>query len=184
MELKPSKTRIAHTLYRDGSEDGKAGFNFLRYYIQQFSAGKYISRRHAGSGEILGFRTLITPSKESCKRHQLKLKSVIKKYPNSHQARLINELNPIIRGWINYFYFSDATTRRDFARQHHLSFQKLRAWGRFRTGNTKKAFKKYWMKIGNNNWVFASKNENDSFHRLLAHTDLGRSSNEYVKVKS
>ena len=45
MELKPSKTRIAHTLYRDGSEDGKAGFNFLRYYIQQFSAGKYISRR-------------------------------------------------------------------------------------------------------------------------------------------
>ena len=183
LELKPSKTRIAHTLYPEGSEDGKAGFNFLGYHIQQFPAGKYRSRRHARSGEILGFRTLITPSKESCKRHQLKLKSVIKKHPNSHQARLINELNPIIRGWINYFHFSDATTSRDFARQHHLTFQKLRAWGRFRTGNTKDAFEKYWMKIGNNNWVFATRDENGSFHRLLAHTDLGSSSNEYVKVK-
>ncbi|MGL5942697.1 MAG: reverse transcriptase domain-containing protein [Waterburya sp.] len=35
LELKPDKTRIAHTLYPELSEDGIAGFDFLGYNIRQ-----------------------------------------------------------------------------------------------------------------------------------------------------
>ena len=64
LELKPSKTRIAHTLISEQSEDGKAGFDFLGHHIQQFPVGKYKSAINRW-GKILGFRTLITPSKDA-----------------------------------------------------------------------------------------------------------------------
>ena len=41
LELKPSKTRITHTLQHDHEE---VGFDFLGFHIQQFPVGK----THAG----------------------------------------------------------------------------------------------------------------------------------------
>ncbi|MEL7039729.1 MAG: reverse transcriptase domain-containing protein [Cyanobacteria bacterium J06592_8] len=183
LELKPSKTRIAHTLYQELSEDGKAGFDFLGYHIQQFPTGKYRSSIHPSTKEKLGFRTLITPSKDACKKHQLQLKQVVDKHKYSHQALLIKELNPIIRGWTNYYQFSNAQTVGELTRQDYLLFQKLRAWSRHRTGDWYKARKKYWTRIGNNNWVFATRQGDANPLRLLTHTEFGSSGSEYVKVK-
>ena len=177
LELKPSKTRIAHTMYPEQSEDEVAGFDFLGYKIRQFPVGKHRSSIHPSTKERLGFRTLITPSKDACKKHQLEIKRVIKKHKYSHQARLINELNPIIRGWTNYYQFSNAQTVGELTRQDYLLFQKLRAWARHRTGNWSKARKKYWTKIANNNWVFATRQENANPLRLLTHTQF-----EWVRV--
>ena len=73
LELKPSKTRIAHTLDSEKSEDGIAGFDFLGYNIRQFPAGKYVSAKN-GSKEIIGFNTFITPSKDALKKHQSRVK--------------------------------------------------------------------------------------------------------------
>ncbi len=70
LELKPAKTRIAHTLHPELSEDGRAGFDFLGHHIQQFLVGKYSSAIHPTTKKPLGFRTLITPSKDACKKHQ------------------------------------------------------------------------------------------------------------------
>jgi RNA-directed DNA polymerase len=183
LELKPSKTRIAHTLFPELSEDAQAGFDFLGYHIRQFRVGKYKSSIHPSSKEKLGFRTLITPSKNACKKHQQKLKDVLKKHKYSHQSKLIMELNPIIRGWANYYSFSDAQTTGVFSRQDHLVYQKLRAWSRHRTGDLNQARKKYWTTIGNNNWVFATRKGDENPLRLLSHTEFGSSSTEYMKVK-
>lgn len=183
LKLKPSKTRIAHTLIPEQSEDGQAGFDFLGYHIRQFQVGKYKSSVHPSSQEKLGFRTLITPSKSACKKHQQKIKDVFQKHKYSHQAKLIVELNPIIRGWMNYYSFSDAQTTRVLTGQDCLVFQKLRAWGLHRTSDWSKAKKKYWMTIGNNNWVFAARKGDENPLRLLSHNEFGSSSTEYVKVK-
>jgi RNA-directed DNA polymerase len=184
LNLKPSKTRIAHTLYPELSEDGKAGFDFLGYHIQQFPSGKYRSAKNPSSQKILGFKTLITPSKDACKKHQLDIKRVVRRNKHSHQKQLINELNPIIRGWANYYHFSDAQLTREFTRQDCLIFQKLRAWARYRTGKWNNDTKnKYWMKIDNKNWVFATRQGSANSLRLLTHTEFGSSSTEYVKVK-
>ena len=184
LKLKPSKTRIAHTLRPELSEDGLAGFDFLGYHIQQFPAGKYASAKHPSTKLPLRFRTLITPSKKSCKQHQKNIKDVIRKHKNSHQALLIKELNPIIRGWVKYYSFSDAQSVKELPRQDHLIVQKLRAWARYRTGNFgKKTKRKYWTKIGNNNWVFATRSGDANPLRLLTHTEFGSSSTKYVRVK-
>ncbi len=183
LELKPSKTRIAHTLYPELSEDGLAGFDFLGYHIRQLPVGKYRSSIHPSTREKVGYRTLISPSKDACKKHQLELKRVVDKHKHSHQALLIKELNPIIRGWTNYYQFSNAQTVGELTRQDYLLFQKLRAWSRHRTGDWYKARKKYWTKIGNNNWVFATRQEDVKPLRLLTHTEFGSSGSDYVKVK-
>ncbi len=183
LELKPSKTRLAHTLHPELSEDGKAGFDFLGHHIQQFPVGKYQSGKNT-KGEILGFKTLIRPSKDACKKHQLDIKNVIQKHKHSHQAVLINELNPIIRGWANYYSFSDAQTVGELTRQDHLIFHKLRAWARHRTGKwNKETIRKYWRKIGNNKWTFATSEGDANPLRLQTHTEYGSSSIKYVKVK-
>lgn len=61
LEFKPSQTRIAHTLKEH--EGKKAGFDFLGFNIRQFPVGKYTSGKVRG--KLLGFKTIITPSKES-----------------------------------------------------------------------------------------------------------------------
>ncbi len=183
LELKPSKTRIAHTLHSEKSEDGAAGFDFLGYNIRQHPAGKYVSARN-GNKEILGFNTFITPNKNACKKHQDEIKRTIRKHKNSPQALLIKELNPIIRGWCNYYQFSDAQSVKEFSRQDHLVYLKLRAWGRYRCGNLSDARKKYYTKIGNRDWIFATRKGDANPLRLLSHSDFGSSSTDYVKVKS
>ena len=75
LELKPFKTRIAHTLIPEQSEDGKVGFEFLGYYIRHLPVGRHKSARN-GASQTLGFNTLITPSKQSLVKHQ----EGIKKY--------------------------------------------------------------------------------------------------------
>ena len=182
LELKPSKTRIAHTLYSELSEDKKAGFNFLGYHIRQYPAGKYVTA-HKTNGDILGFKTIINPSPESCKKHQESIRNVVKKHKHSPQALLIRELNPIIRGWCNYYNFSDASTTNKFVLQDYLVFKKLRAWGRYRCKNLNTAYEKYFTKIGSKNWIFATKEGNANPFRLLFHRDFGSSSTDYVKVK-
>ena len=183
LKLKPSKTRIAHTLIPEQSEDGEAGFDFLGYHIRQYRVGKYKSSIHPSTKRKLGFRTLITPSKLACKKHQQKIKDVFKKHKYSHQAKLIVELNPIIRGWTNYYSFSDAQTTGVLSGQDNLIFLKLKAWSRHRTGDWDKAKKKYWTTIGNNKWTFATRKGDEKPLRLLKHIEFGSSSTEYVKVK-
>ena len=182
LELKPSKTRIAHTLDPESSEDGIAGFDFLGYNIRQFPAGKYVSPRNSKK-DVVGFNTFITPSKDACKKHQSRIKEVIRKHKNSSQARLISELNPVIRGWCNYYRFSDSQTRKILTKQDNLVYLKLRAWGRYRCGSLKKAHEKYYTKIGKRNWIFATRNGDANPLRLLFHSEFESSSVNYVKVK-
>nr|WP_319423636.1 group II intron maturase-specific domain-containing protein [Pleurocapsa sp. FMAR1] len=95
------------------------GFNFLGYSIRQYPVGKYKSAIKANK-DLVGFTTLITPSKDSCKRHQEKINSIIRKHKSSPQAKLITELNPVIRGWCNYFKFSDAQTVKEFPNNYRI----------------------------------------------------------------
>ena len=183
LELKPEKTRLTHTLHAELSEDGKAGFDFLGHHIQQYPAGKYRSAKNA-QGRILGFKTLITPSKKASKAHQEQVGRIIKKHRSSPQAALIKDLNPVIRGWTSYYKNSDAQTVGELSKQDHLTYLKLRRWAKRRCGNINDGHSKYWTTIGGNNWVFATRTGEANPLRLLSHQEFGSSSTEYVRVKS
>ena len=76
LELNLHKTRVSHTLKK--VDDEKAGFNFLGFHIQQFPVGKYKTGKNT-KGKLLGYKTIITPSKEGQKRHYKKVAEVINK---------------------------------------------------------------------------------------------------------
>jgi len=176
LELKPSKTRMAHTLTTFEGE--RPGFNFLGFNIRQFPVGKYRTGKNP-KGYVLGFKTIITPSKEKQKVHYDQIASVIDAHKSAPQAALISHLNPIIRGWANYY--ATVVSKDVYAEQEYLTYQKLRAWAKRRhhSKSDKWIVNKYWQTIGNDNWVFATKSENPM--RLLRHTDTPIV--RHVKVK-
>jgi RNA-directed DNA polymerase len=165
LELKPSKTRISHTLNKLNNE--KPGFNFLGFNVRQFPVGKYNSG--SSRGGLLGFKTIITPNKESQKRHYRKVAEVINKSRGLNQAMLIKRLNPIIRGWCNYF--STVVSQKVFERLWHLAVWKLLKWVRHRHRNKGRAWirLKYFKTVEGNNWVFATR-EGKNPPRLIQHS--------------
>ena len=171
LELKPSKTRLAHTLVQYGQE--KPGFDFLGFTIQQFHVGKYHSNQ--------GFKTLITPSKKKQKVHYDQIASVIEAHKAAPQAALISHLNPIIRGWANYY--ATVVSKEAYSDIDDLTYQKLRAWAKRRHPKKSGGWvtKKYWHSLEGNNWVFATRKEGKTSLRLLSHADTPIV--RHVKVK-
>lgn len=142
LQLKPEKTRLTHTLHPGLSKDGKAGFDFLGHHIQQYPAGKYRSPKDT-QGRILGYKTLITPTKEASKVHQEQVGRLIKEHRSSPQMALIKNLNPVIRGWASYYAHSDIKTVGELSRQDKLTYLKLRRWAKYRCKNINDGHKKY-----------------------------------------
>ena len=171
LELKPSKTRLAHTLNQHEQE--KPGFDFLGFTIQQFPVGKYHSKQ--------GFKTIITPSNQKQKVHYEQIARVIEAHKAAPQAALISHLNPIIRGWANYY--ATVVSKVAYSDIDDLTYQKLRAWAKRRhpKKNEEWVSKRYWHSIGSNNWVFATREEGLTPTRLLNHADTPIV--RHVKVK-
>jgi RNA-directed DNA polymerase len=182
LELKPEKTRLTHTFNSELSEDGNAGFDFLGHHIQQYPAGKYRSSKDS-HGNILGFNTIITPTKKASKAHNEEIGRIIFKHRSSPQAALIKDLNPVIRGWTSYYSKSDAKSVGELQRQDNLTYLKLRRWAKRRCGNISDGHKKYWITIGGDNWVFATRKGDANTRRLLKHSQFECSSTNHVKVK-
>jgi RNA-directed DNA polymerase len=178
LELKPAKTRLTHTLNKSGEE--KPGFNFLGFNIRQFEVGKY----HTGKnphGELLGFKTIITPSKEKQKIHYDRVASIINDHKAAPQSALIGNLNPVIIGWSNYY--STVVSSEAYSTIDNLMYSKLKAWAERRHPQKTNGWvaKKYWQTIGGSNWVFATRLEGKNPMRLRSHaeTPIVR----HVKVK-
>lgn len=117
--MKPSKTRIAHTLEE---VEGKVGLEFLGFNVRQHNVGKHNSAKNTRK-QILGFKTIITPAKEKVKLHYKKLVEIIEAHIALPQNLLIQKLNPVVRGWCNYY--STVVSQETFDTIEHLLFKKL-----------------------------------------------------------
>lgn len=175
LELKPSKTRICHSLNKFNGE--KAGFDFLGFNICQYPTGKAKSLK--ANRKILGFTLTIKPNKEKVKLHLMKLKQVIKGLKSAPQSKLIKELNPIIKGWCNYY--STVVSKETFAYCEYMLWQKLRAWAKRR--HTKKNVQllsnKYWKPI-NGRQCFTTREKDGYTLFNHANTPIKR----FVKVQN
>jgi RNA-directed DNA polymerase len=174
LELKPEKTKICHTL--KVTNDEKPGFNFLGFNIRQYSVGKHQSGKD-GEGRILGFKTLIKPSDESIKKHYKKIAEICGKYNAAPQKALISELNPVIRGWTNYF--KTVVSKETFSKIQSLTLKRLIRWGNRRHPNKGKRWvkNKYWTSRELDNWVFSDKKGCD----LIKHSHVAIQ--RHIKIK-
>jgi RNA-directed DNA polymerase len=177
LELKPSKTRIAHTL--NFHNDVKPGFDFLGFNIRQFPVGKYNSGKNS-RGDLLGFKTIIRPNKESQKRHYRKIAEVIDKSRGIKQEILILKLNPIIRGWCNYY--SSVVSKKVFSSMWNLTYYKIWKWGLKRHPHKGRKWirRKYFKTIGKDRWVFST-GEKDSDLKIVKHNSIKII--RYIKVE-
>ena len=116
LELKPEKTKIAHTL--EEYEGNKPGFDFLGFNIRQYEV----------KTTKQGFKTLIKPSSKSIKTHYRKLADICNTHKAAPTKALIAKLNPVIRGWSNYF--STVVSKVTFSKLDHLIWKRLWRWAR------------------------------------------------------
>jgi RNA-directed DNA polymerase len=178
LELKPSKTRLCHTLRQVGGES--PGFDFLGFNVRQYPVGKHQSGKNTKK-ELLGFKTLIKPSKEAIKAHYDKIASIIEAHKAAPQGALIKSLNPVIRGWANYHRTS--CCKQVFSQLDSLIYNKLRRWAFRRHPNKSRRWvsNKYWHTHGGRNWVFSTPSNSKITGFLLNHDSISKL--DYVNVR-
>ena len=107
MRLSEEKTRVCHI---------DEGFDFLGWRIQR--------RRQRGRN---GKRAVYTyPSKKSLLSVMAKVRSITRRHEHRTLADLLHRLNPVLRGWCNYF--RHGVSARTFGYLDHFAFWRVVDW--------------------------------------------------------
>ena len=130
LELSEAKTSIRHT--RDGEDPG---FDFLGFNIRQWKVGKHHSGKTGGfKSRLIGHKTYIKPSKKAKNNHRKTLKKVVEDYKSVGTDVLITKLNPIIKGWRNYY--SIISEKTDLWEEDSQFWHVLRGYANRRKGRS------------------------------------------------
>jgi RNA-directed DNA polymerase len=150
LELKPSKTRITHTLL---VPEGTPGFAFLGFAIRHYPVGKTRSAKDT-RGRLLGYKTRIVPSPEAIQHHVQQLRTIIKSHRHASQEALIRLLNPVIVGWARYY--ARVGSAGIFQSLDNRLYGMLRAWATYRHPNKGKRWiaHRYWCFTTGHGWIF------------------------------
>ena len=158
LTLSEEKTQITHI------EDG---FDFLGFNVRKYNG-----------------KPLVKPSKKGLKKFMQKIRGIIDSNKGSKQESLIRLMNPVIKGWVNYY--KNCVASDTFRKADYLIFEKLWQWAKRR--HPKKG--KYWIadryftRIKNCNWCFVAnikkgKTDDRIALKRLYDTKIAR----YVKIK-
>ena len=130
LELSEEKTKITHI---------NEGFDFLGWNFRKYNS-----------------HLKVQPSSESIESIKVKIGLSIKKMSACTQEAVIGNLNPIIRGWGNYH---DAVSSwRSFRKVDRYIFYALWQWAKRRhpMKSAKWLKDRYWVQIGNRDWIFST----------------------------
>jgi RNA-directed DNA polymerase len=174
LTLNETKSSISHTL-----EGDKPGLVFLGFHIRQYRVGKHHSGKHP-RGHLLGYKTLIKPTKANMEDHLADLGRIIRRSQALSQAAVMHQRNPKIRGWAHYDRIG--VSQVAYARLDYLTWVKLRYWAHRR--HPKKTIgwvmQRYWHRIGNRR-VFATVPSHPDAVHLHHHSEVPMT--RHVKVK-
>jgi len=121
------------------------GFDFLGFNVRQYRV----------SNSRTGYRLLIRPSKASVKKMRRKLKETFRRARGRQVDDLIKDLNPVIRGWANYF--RTGVSARVFESLDHYCCKLQRQWVSFTHPHKPWVWlkKRYWGKYHKGyDWCF------------------------------
>jgi RNA-directed DNA polymerase len=128
LQLSAEKTVITHI---------NEGFDFLGFNIKSYN-GKVLTK----------------PSKKSIKSILEKVKTIIKNNRQTKQENLIRLLNPVIRGWGNYY--SHVVSKKIFSQIDHHIVKMLIRWAKRRHPKKSRNWisNRYFESCDDRNWVF------------------------------
>lgn len=131
LRLNQEKTHIRHIT---------EGFNFLGFHIRRY-----------------GRKTLVKPQPEKVQAKLREIKTWLRDHPDIAPEGVIQYLNPILRGWANYY--KHAVSKEIFASfDHHLVHALIR-WAKRRhpTKGVRWVIPRYFGRIGGDRWVFTAR---------------------------
>lgn len=140
LTLSEEKTRIVHL---------EEGFDFLGFNI----------RHYAVNNTNTGWKLLIKPSQKSVQEIRDKLRQKWLKQNGQNVKAVIGNLNPIIRGWTNYF--RTGVSSETFSKIDAWMFHREYRYAKRMHPNKKDGWriKRYWGKLNLNredSWVFGN----------------------------
>jgi len=143
LELSPEKTKISHLT---------EGFDFLGVNI----------RHYKSQNTRTGWTLLIKPSKASVQELKDKVRRTWHSLRGRNVPVIVRELNPVIRGWANYYRI--ATASKTFAKLDNWMFRREVRYVNRRHPKKPKYWKasKYWGMLNPNSrdrWIFGDKHE-------------------------
>lgn len=135
LELSEEKTRITHIA---------EGFDFLGQNVRKY-----------------GDQLLTKPAKKSIKSLLDKVRDIIKGNATATQAAVIQQLNPVIRGWA--MYHRHAAAKATFSLIDTHIWQMLWRWSvrRHPTKGARWVIRRYFRQRGARSWAFATKGAAD-----------------------
>jgi len=153
--LSPEKTKITNIA---------DGFDFLGWNFRKYK-GKLLRK----------------PAKDNMAAVRSKIFEIISTNKTAKQENLIQQLNPVIRGWANYH--RHAVAKEAFSSLDNQIWIMLWQWAKRRHSNkgAKWIKKKYFMTAGNRNWVFGCKDQDGKVVTLVKASDTAIV--RHVKIK-
>lgn len=150
LRLSDEKTHIRHL---------REGFNFLGFNIRHYPTP---------NSSRSGYKLLIKPSPDSIQQIKRKLKGLWRKHVGSPTVALINEMNPLIRGWSPYCrigvakeVFTALDSFMSRRAQRYMQRRHPRKSGWWRT-------QKYWGRASGrqDRWVFQDKERHGTLRKF------------------
>jgi RNA-directed DNA polymerase len=177
LEISKHNSSIRHTLYEHNGND--AGFTFLGFYFSHKECGVGKTTWVANKYKKAPLRYYLNqkPDKDKVQKHIDKVRDIVKRMEKRPQEELIATLNPIIRGWTNYYAFTDRNT---FHYCDKRMFYRLMSYAcnRHKSKGKKWIIKKYFHTFEGRKWIFATPDRSSRLE--LYSKEVGR--NRYVKV--
>jgi RNA-directed DNA polymerase len=141
LELSPEKTKIRHL---------SEGFDFLGFNV----------RHYRSRNTRTGWKLLIKPSKESVQRLKDRVGNIWRPLRGQSVPAIIRQLNPVIRGWANYYRIAVAS--RTFSNLDRWMFRRQARHVKHKHPNKPKYWRKakYWGRLNPSSpseWVFGDK---------------------------
>ncbi len=138
------------------------GYDFLGFNFRKYSDGKL----------------LVKPSKDSIKAFKYKIKQIFKKYRASSLTVLIAKLNPVIRGWGNYYRF--VNSKKIFSALDKYIWYKSLNWVKrvHKRRQTIKYYHKYFKPF--QNYKIETLNDGDKSVFVLTSTPLVK----HIKIRA
>jgi RNA-directed DNA polymerase len=128
-KVKPALTAFLHERGLELSEQKtvitpiQEGFDFLGHTVRKY-----------------GDKLLTTPAKSKVKSLRRRIRQVIQSALGLNQEALLRQLNPLLRGWANYY--RNGAAKRTFGAVDHYVFHQLRRWATRRHPNKSQSWKK------------------------------------------
>lgn len=178
LKISTNKSFIRHTLNSYNGQE--PGFTFLGFYFahKKCGVGKTTWVANKNKRKPLGYYLSQKPDKKKVQEHIDKIREIVKRMENRPQKELIATINPIVRGWTQYYAFTDNGDTFWYC-DNQMFWRLFRyACNRHKSKGKKWIVNKYFHTFENRKWIFATPDR--SAHLKLYSKSVGR--NRYVKV--